>query len=80
MNDLKLSADSVPLLVGEMLDKDQGGVCWGMNEIIATIPQKIDNSHVISSTRITIRVIITVPMHGRKDLWMHMAVVLIHDL
>ncbi len=49
MNDLKLSADSVPLLVGEMLDKDQGGVCWGMNEIIATIPQKIDNSHVISS-------------------------------
>ncbi len=49
MKDLNLIPDSVPLLIGEMLDKDQGGACWGMNETIATVPQKIVNAHVISS-------------------------------
>ncbi len=50
MNDLHLSADTVPLLVGEMLSQAQGGICWGMNDIIATLPSKINNCHVISSS------------------------------
>jgi len=47
--DLNLKPDSIPLLVGEMLHQDQGGICWGMNSIIATLPYYISNSYVISS-------------------------------
>lgn len=47
--DLNLKSESVPLLVGELLYKDQGGVCWGMNNIIATLPNIIENTHVISA-------------------------------
>lgn len=49
LRDLKLNPDSVPLLAGEMLRKDQGGICWGMNSIIATLPYSISNSYAISS-------------------------------
>ncbi|HLP06209.1 MAG TPA: sialate O-acetylesterase [Paludibacter sp.] len=47
--DLGLAPNSVPLLAGEMLHQDQGGICWGMNSIIATLPYYIPNSYVISS-------------------------------
>ena len=49
LEDLNLSADSVPLLVGELVNEDQGGACAGMNKIIATLPEIVPNSHVISS-------------------------------
>ncbi|MDP4271139.1 MAG: sialate O-acetylesterase [Bacteroidota bacterium] len=49
LGDLNLAPNSVPLLAGEMLQKDQGGLCWGMNSIIATLPYYITNSYVISS-------------------------------
>lgn len=49
LRDLNLKPDSIPILAGEMLRKDQGGICWGMNSIIATLPYHIGNSYVISS-------------------------------
>lgn len=48
--DLGLNADSVPLLAGEVVHADQGGVCASMNSIIATLPDTIPNSYVISSS------------------------------
>ncbi|MCX6329688.1 MAG: sialate O-acetylesterase [Bacteroidia bacterium] len=50
MKDLHLSPKKVPLLAGEVVHADQGGVCAGMNSIIATLPQTIPNSYVISSS------------------------------
>ena len=49
LKDLKLNAKKVPLLAGETVNADQGGICAGMNKIIATLPQKIRNAYVISS-------------------------------
>ncbi len=49
LKDLDLKARNVPLLAGETVNADQGGICAGMNKIIATLPQMIKNSYVISS-------------------------------
>ena len=49
INDLGLNADSIPLLAGEVVNADQGGVCSSMNSIIAKLPQTIPNSYIISS-------------------------------
>ena len=49
MKDLNLNPEEVPLLAGETVHEDQGGICAGMNKIIATLPQTIPNSYVISS-------------------------------
>ena len=49
LKDLKLNAKKVPLLAGETVNADQRGICAGMNKIIATLPQMIKNSYVISS-------------------------------
>lgn len=49
IKDLNLKADSVPLLAGEVVGADQGGLCASMNTIIAKLPQTIPTSHVISS-------------------------------
>ena len=50
LKDIGLAPDSLPLLAGEVVHADQGGVCASMNEIIQTLPQVIPNSHVISSS------------------------------
>lgn len=50
LNDLNLDAKAVPLLAGEVVHADQGGVCASMNNIIATLPNVIPNAHVISSS------------------------------
>ncbi|HEY6915332.1 MAG TPA: sialate O-acetylesterase, partial [Paludibacter sp.] len=47
--DLSIEPNSIPLLAGEMLQQDQGGICWGMNGIIAKLPYYIPNSYPISS-------------------------------
>ncbi len=47
--DLSLPTNSVPLLAGEMVSEEQNGACYGMNEIINTLPQYIENAYVISS-------------------------------
>lgn len=49
LNELGLNEEDVPLLVGETLYQDQGGICWGHNAIIATIGTVIPNAHVISA-------------------------------
>jgi len=49
MKDLNLDPKNVPLLAGETVNADQHGVCAGMNSIIATLPQTLPNSYVISS-------------------------------
>lgn len=53
INDLHLNPDSVPLLAGEVVNADQGGVCAGMNSIIAKLPQSVPNSYLISSSGCT---------------------------
>jgi hypothetical protein len=53
LNDLNLKAKKVPLLAGETVNADQGGVCASMNKIIAALPQTIKNAHVISSSGCT---------------------------
>jgi hypothetical protein len=49
LKDLQLEPGSVPLLAGEVVNADQGGVCASMNKIIARLPQTIPNSYIISS-------------------------------
>ncbi len=49
MKDLNLNPEKVPLLAGELVDAKQGGACASMNSIIATLPEVIPNSYVISS-------------------------------
>jgi hypothetical protein len=53
LKDLHLKAKKVPLLAGETVNADQGGICAGMNKIIATLPKMIKNSYVISSAGCT---------------------------
>lgn len=47
--DLHLEAADVPLVAGEMLSKEAGGVCASMNAIVNTLPDVIPNSAVVSS-------------------------------
>jgi len=49
MKELNLDPKNVPLLAGETVNADQNGICAGMNSIIATLPQTLPNSYVISS-------------------------------
>lgn len=49
LKDLGLNAVDVPLLVGEVVGKEAQGNCAEFNETIATVPQVIDNAHVVSS-------------------------------
>ena len=44
LKELHLKAKRVPLLAGETVNADQGGICAGMNKIIATLPQQIKNA------------------------------------
>lgn len=51
--DLNLTAASIPLLAGELVNADQDGKCASMNTIIATLPRQIPNAYVISSSGCT---------------------------
>jgi len=53
MNDLHLDPAATPLLAGETVNADQGGVCASMNKIIATLPQTIPNAYIIPSNGCT---------------------------
>lgn len=53
LNDLTLDSKNIPLLAGETVNADQGGICAGMNSIIATLPETLPNSYVISSAGCT---------------------------
>jgi len=52
LNDLSLSADSVPLMAGEVLSAE-GNCCASMNSIIDTLPDVIPTAYVISSSGCT---------------------------
>jgi mannan endo-1,4-beta-mannosidase len=47
--DLSLDAENVPLLAGEVVHADQGGVCAEMNKVINKLPKSIESAYVISS-------------------------------
>ncbi len=49
IKDLNLDAKNIPLLAGETVNADQGGICAGFNQIMATLPETLPNSYVISS-------------------------------
>lgn len=53
MKDLGLDPKEVPLLAGEVVNADQGGVCAGANAMIAQLPSVIPNSYVIPSNGCT---------------------------
>ncbi len=54
LSDLHLKAASVPLLAGEVVNADQGGICASMNNIIDKLPQTIPTAHVVSSAGCTV--------------------------
>ena len=47
LRDLKLKAEEVPLLVGEVVAADRGGTCAAHNAVIDTIGRVIPTAHVI---------------------------------
>ena len=49
LSELNLNSEDVPLLIGELMRKEQGGECYAHNKIIAKVPEVIPNSYVISS-------------------------------
>lgn len=53
ITDLGLDATKVPLLAGEVVNADQGGICASMNTIISKLPQTLPNSYIISSSKVT---------------------------
>lgn len=48
LEELDLKAGNVPLIAGELVSEDQGGVCAGMNEIISQLPKTIPTAHAVS--------------------------------
>jgi len=47
LKDLDLKAEDVPLLAGEVVAADRGGICASMNEIIDTLDRVIPTAHII---------------------------------
>ena len=49
LNELGLNEEECPLLIGELVRQNMGGVCYGHNTVIAKTKNVIPNSAVISS-------------------------------
>ncbi len=49
LKELNMKAEDVPLLVGETVQKDQGGSCWAHIAIVDNIAKTIPTAHVVSS-------------------------------
>ncbi len=49
LNELNLKAEDCPLLVGELMHQDQGGICHAHNAVIAKIGETIPTAHVVSA-------------------------------
>jgi len=54
LKDLNLKASAVPLLAGEVVHAEQGGICASMNTIIDNLPHTIPTAHVVSSKGCTV--------------------------
>ena len=50
LSDLGLKAERVPLIVGEVVNGDRGGICRGANAQIDALPRTIPTAHVVSSS------------------------------
>lgn len=55
LKDLNLDAKDVPLIAGELVNKDQNGACASMNVIIDDLPKTIPTAHVVSSAGCPVR-------------------------
>lgn len=55
LSDLSLNANEVPLLAGEVVHEEQGGICASMNPIINQLPDFIPTAHVVSSKGCQVR-------------------------
>ena len=53
LRDLKLKAEDVPLLVGEVVAADRGGQCAAHNAVIDTLDRVIPTAHVIPADGLT---------------------------
>ena len=53
LEDLNLKAEDVPLLAGEVVAADRGGICASMNAIIDTLDRVIPTAHAVYSDGIT---------------------------
>ena len=53
LKDLKLKAEDVPLLVGEVVAADRGGICAAHNAVIDTLDRVIPTAHVIPADGLT---------------------------
>ena len=53
INDLNLNPRETPLLAGELLRTEYGGICGEHNRIIAKLPDVLPNSYIISSYGLT---------------------------
>lgn len=54
MKDLNMDPKKVPLLAGEVVNADQGGVCAGFNaNVLPKLPEVLPNSYIISSAGCT---------------------------
>lgn len=49
LSDLGLAPGSVPIIAGELVTAEQGGICASMNEIINTLPSAIPSARVVSA-------------------------------
>jgi hypothetical protein len=47
LTDLELNAEDVHLFAGETLHQENGGACWGHNNVLANLPNVIPTAHVI---------------------------------
>jgi hypothetical protein len=55
LSDLVLRAKEVPLVAGELVHENQGGICASMNPIINTLPNTVSTSYVVSSDGCAVR-------------------------
>lgn len=49
LKELNLNAADVPLLVGELMHQEEGGICHAHNAVIAKIGETIPTAHVVSA-------------------------------
>lgn len=52
LSDLGLEPNSIPILVGEVVTSEKGGVCGLHNSIIATLPESLPTARVVSSANL----------------------------
>lgn len=52
LSDLDMEPNSVPLLAGEVVTSDKGGVCGSMNSIIDSLPAEMSVAHVVSAANL----------------------------